>query len=305
MTAPVVSVLLSTFNGAAYLDQQLESLQAQIGVCVRLCARDDGSQDRTPEILQQWAQRWTGVESIACGPNLGPVGSFFELLTTAPDDADFFAFCDQDDVWQADKLARATAALAGEAGPALYCSNVMLVNQALAPIGIPAANGDAGFHHILFENVAFGCTMLLNRAARDLIVSDLPQNGVVMHDWWCALVIAAFGRVYFDPQPSILYRQHTGNAVGLSARSGVQAWREARRLVANPRTFFRAHAQAAEFSRIFKGRLSPSQRHLVEDFVASKRSAKARIAYAARGPVRRRRKIDGAIIRSLIAMGWY
>src|ERR1700719_2334213 len=123
---PSVCVLLSTYNGEAFLEAQLESLRAQTGVEVRLHARDDGSTDGTVALLRRHAGTWPSLVGLQSAENLGPAKSFLELLRTAPD-ADFYAFCDQDDVWLPGKLARAAEALAGDTGPALYCSNVTCV----------------------------------------------------------------------------------------------------------------------------------------------------------------------------------
>lgn len=305
MTQPVVAVLLSTYNGAAFLPEQLQSLRQQTGVEARLHARDDGSRDETCAILRDHARYWPELAGLASSGNLGATQSFLELLRTAPEDADYFAFCDQDDVWQPDKLARAVAAIAGDAGPALYCSNVMLTREDLSPIGIPPANGDTRFGHVLFENVAFGCTAVMNRAARQLITAQRPGKGVIMHDWWCALVVAAMGRIHFDPQPALLYRQHAGNAVGLQGNWLVQNGREAMRFLRRARGFYRAHAQAAELQRLYAASMPPGPRAVLTRFVGSNRSLGARLAYAFTGPVKRRRAIDTLMVRGLIAAGWY
>lgn len=305
MTEPVVAVLLSTFNGAAFLREQLESLRHQVGVTVLLHARDDGSCDETCAILREYARLWPDLRDMTSGTNLGATGSFLELLKTAPPQAEYFAFCDQDDVWQPQKLTRAVAAIAGDAGPALYCSNVNLVGGDLTPIGVPPANGDTSFGHVLFENVAFGCTTVMNRAAHESIASHPPLDDVVMHDWWCALVVAAMGRIRYDPEPALLYRQHARNAVGLRGNWLVQSGRDAGRLLRKARHFYRAHPQAAALERLYGAKMPPESRAILQHFVASKRSLGARLAYALTGPVKRRRVVDSALIRGLIAAGWY
>src|SRR6185369_14462358 len=229
LSLPRVAVLLSTYNGEAFIEPQLASLRAQEGVEVRLHVRDDGSHDDTLAVLRRHADAWPQLAGVASGPNLGPAASFLELLRTAPDDADYYAFCDQDDVWLPGKLERAVEQLTASAGePALYCSNVTCVAEDLTVLGTPRANGDPRLQHLLFENIAYGCTTVLNRAARERIVSRLPERGVVMHDWWCALVVAAFGRIHYDPQPQILYRQHAGNSIGSHADLLSQTLNQAR-----------------------------------------------------------------------------
>jgi len=297
---------MSTYNGARWLPAQLDSLAAQQDVEVALLARDDGSTDETLAVLARYARRWPALASVPSGPNLGPPMSFLTLLRAAPADADYYAFCDQDDVWLPGKLARAAAALAAEPGPALYGSNVTCVAEDLAPIGVPREDGDARFQHLLFENIVYGCTAVMNRAARELIATRPPERGVIMHDWWCALVTAAFGRVHYDPEPGmILYRQHGGNAVGFDANLVTQTLDQARRLLRRPSTYYRIHSQAQELLRLFGLDLPPERRTRVEELVGSKRSlpSRARLAFSDR--IVRSRLIGDVIARGLVLAGWY
>ncbi len=304
MTAPVVAVLLSTYNGVAYLPEQLDSIAQQQGVSVLLHARDDGSRDDSCAKLRARSDRWPSLASIAPSPNIGVTRSFMELLRTAPE-ADFYAFCDQDDCWFQDKLAVAAGTLNGGKDPAMYCSNVMLADAALRPLGAAPVNGDTRFEHLLFENIAFGCTVVLNRAARDLVLQREPGQGAVMHDWWCALVVSAFGRVHYDPVPRLLYRQHGGNAVGQTPGRAAQVVSEAGRFLRNARRFYRPHAQAAEFEARWGERLAHDRRRVLRRFIASKESLAARAGYAMSGPVIRKRPLDALVARALILAGWY
>jgi glycosyltransferase involved in cell wall biosynthesis len=303
--SPSVAVLLSTYNGGPWLAAQLDSLAEQVGVDVDVLARDDGSRDDTREILARYADRWPRLAGTTAGPNLGPAMSFLTLLEAAPDGFDGYAFCDQDDVWPPQKLARACRALAGAGGPALYCSQVMCVDADLRPLGPAPVKDDPRFEHLLFENIAFGVTLVMNAAAARLVRSRPPQQGVIMHDWWCALVVSAFGQVIYDPEPGVLYRQHGGNEVGQGVSRIGELARQARRLRRDPGRFWPAHAQAREFLRLWGEDLAPPQRALVQAFVASKRSLGARLAYAATGPILRERFADAVIARALVAAGLY
>lgn len=302
---PNVAVLLSTYNGAAYLQAQIESLRAQEGVFVRLHARDDGSTDDTCATLRRYSEIWPELADTPSGPDLGAAASFLHLLRAAPDDADYYAFCDQDDVWLPNKLARATAVLAEEKGPALYCSNVTCVAEDLRVLGIPRAHRDTRLQHLLFENIATGCTVVLNPAARALINSRVPARGVVMHDWWCALVIAALGHVHYDPEPSILYRQHGRNLIGLDANWFTQKVKHAARLLRETRSFYSIHTQAAELLKLYGREMPPLYRAQLARLVASKRSWRARAAYAMSGPVVHRDILGAAVVRGLMLAGWY
>jgi glycosyltransferase involved in cell wall biosynthesis len=214
-----VAILLSSYNGARFLPEQLASIAAQQHADWVLFWRDDGSADATPAILRGFApQRSVAVAGPA--GRLGVLASYLTLLraalpTLAPDDA--VAFADQDDVWLPHKLARGVAALAAAppGRPVLYCARQMLVDAALRPLGPSAAfNRPPGFPAALTQNVATGCTILLNRAAAALVAGSRPPAGT-LHDWWSYLLVtAAGGTVVADDTPVLLYRQHGGNTVG-------------------------------------------------------------------------------------------
>jgi len=304
---PVVAVLLSTYNGAAYLAAQLDSLAAQEGVDVRLHVRDDGSSDGTPDVLRNYADRWPNLAAVQARANLGTAGSFLELLRTAPEDGvDFYAFCDQDDVWLPHKLARAAEALAHQEGPSIYCSNLACVSDDLRPLGVPPPNGDTRLEHLLFENIAIGCTVVMNPAARALVNSRPPERGVVMHDWWCALVVAAHGgRITYDPEPSLLYRQHGENSVGVDARIIAQNIKQALRFLRAPQSFYPIHTQATELLRLHGDAMVQERSAAVEGLIASKRSLMARARFAFSGQVVRRRSLDRLVVRGLVVAGLY
>jgi glycosyltransferase involved in cell wall biosynthesis len=303
---PRVAVLLSTYNGEAFLAAQLDSLRAQQGVQVEVFARDDGSTDSTLEILAGYARWWPQLAAPMTGPNLGPAASFLTLLGGEMEDFDGFAFCDQDDVWLPDKLARAASRLQdGGGSPALYCSRVMCVDRALRPLGPAPIKRDGRFAHLLFENIAFGATVVMNASAAALVRSRPPRSGVIMHDWWCALVVSAFGSVIYDECPSLLYRQHGDNQIGQSANRVGEWIRLARVFARAPSRFYPIHAQVAEFTRLFGDDLAPGDRRLAQALVDSKRSAAARIAYAASGTIVRADILGAVVARGLIAAGLY
>ncbi|WP_160121214.1 glycosyltransferase [Rhodovarius lipocyclicus] len=211
---PRVAVLLATYNGAAWLPEQLESLAAQQGVEWRLLWRDDASRDASRRVLQDFAARHPGRVEELGGPagRLGATAGFLALLRAAPA-ADAYAFMDQDDVWLPAKLARGLARL--EAGADAVCGRLSLADGALRPRGLSALPRMApGFASLLAHNVAAGCTMMLSPRAREWALTAPPPPGS-LHDWWAALLVTGMGgRLDFDPEPMIRYRLHGGNSVG-------------------------------------------------------------------------------------------
>jgi hypothetical protein len=220
------AILLSTYNGAKFLSEQLASFAAQDHADWTLFWRDDGSTDASVQVMRAFAPDRC-VRVVEPGGNVGVLGSYLALLraalpTLGPDDA--AAFADQDDVWLPHKLARGIKALAGvPAGvPALYCARQVLVDAGLRRIGeSPAFNRPPGFPAALAQNIATGCTILLNRPAAALIAGSTPPPGT-LHDWWSYLLVSAVGgTVIADATPALLYRQHGGNVVG-ARRSHLQ-----------------------------------------------------------------------------------
>ena len=214
-----VAVLLGTLNGAEFLGEQLESIERQSATCWQLVVSDDGSQDGTQECLSAFRHR-AGEDrvSITSGPGRGYVANFLSLVQR-PTNADYFAFADQDDVWDADKLQRAVCFLSSlpPDRPALYCSRTRLIDEQGRPAGLSARfTRPPGFANALIQNIAGGNTMVFNRAARELLVA-FGDVDVVSHDWWVYLVISACGgEIFYDPEPSLDYRQHRGNQIGSS-----------------------------------------------------------------------------------------
>jgi len=228
-----VAILLSTYNGAPFLPEQLHSLLGQTHRDWVLYWRDDGSSDGTQEIAAQFLAGLPEGHAVTVqeGGRVGGTESFLRLLRDASiADHAAFAFADQDDVWLPEKLARGLAALHRvPAGiPALYCARQMLVDARLHPVGLSPPVRRPGFPAALTQNVATGCTVLLNRAAAALVSRSQPPASA-MHDWWSYLLVAgAGGQVLADEAPVVLYRQHGGNAVGAPAgrlRRGTAALR--------------------------------------------------------------------------------
>ena len=215
---PTVAVLLSTFNGARYLEELLASVVSQECVEVSVLVRDDGSTDETLQILREWAGRRSRFRVIQ-GDNVGFNRSFFELLKAAPP-ADFYAFADQDDVWLRDKLQRATQSLSAlkQDVPALWGSTTLVVNEELTPVPYrkPRATRPS-LENALVENIIPGHTAVLNPAAREAVLSTLPLESGTF-DSWTYKVVAAAGTVIRDFRASVLYRQHPANAIGHSGR---------------------------------------------------------------------------------------
>lgn len=214
----MITILLSTYNGARHLPEQLASFETQTDQEWRLVWRDDGSSDKTREIMAAFTRRVGDVrcrEVVCSGRHRGAAQSFLSLLHETADSA-LVAFADQDDVWLPDKLARARATLSGRADRAtLYSARQFLVDSELRGDSLSILPGmQPGFPACLTQNIVHGNTLVMNRAAADL-VAGIPGPPGTMHDWWSYIVVTACGGdVLIDPTPVVLYRQHGGNLIG-------------------------------------------------------------------------------------------
>lgn len=280
---PSVDILLSTYNGAAYLRELLESLKAQTYPGWTLIARDDGSGDDTAGILRGFAD--ARVRLIEDGKKrLGPSRSFGALLkySTAP----YVMFCDQDDVWMRGKIEltmkKMLEAESRHAGAPVLVHTDMSVTDAGSKIIArsfwryqrldPKA---VSLNGLLMQNVATGCTIMMNGKLRELI--SVPDEAS-MHDWWAALVASAFGRIEAVDEPTVFYRQHGKNAVGaVSYPFGYFAARITN--IERSKVLLRgAIGQAEAFLAAYGDRLSEKDRLMVSDFANLLRMGRLRRA---------------------------
>lgn len=228
-----VAILLCTYNGEQYIREQVESIIGQTHTNWSLWVSDDGSRDRTLDIIRECMSGSMQLLSIRRGPSVNSSCNFMSLIYAEDIQADYFAFCDQDDIWHPDKIARAlkwhTSVSANE--PNLYGGRTHLVDADGVSIGeSPLFTHPPCFANALVQSIAGGNTMVINRKARELLCK-VQNADVVSHDWWAyILVTGAGGNVYYDPHPSIDYRQHNANLVGKN--TGFKAkWIRARKLM--------------------------------------------------------------------------
>jgi glycosyltransferase involved in cell wall biosynthesis len=295
----LVEVLMSTYNGAPYVRQQVDSILAQTHRDLRLVVRDDGSYDDTVAVLRSIDDdRLRIVE----GENLGLPDAFFRLLDESGDDAEYWALADQDDVWVPEKLSRAVADLEQLEGPALYCARVLVTDEQLRPLH-PHALPRRGpsFANALVQNIALGCTTVVNRPARDLLRRRWPRE-CVMHDAWMYLVVAGTGTVVFDQRVAVLYRQHGDNSVGVGrTAAGRLAGRLRRQL--SPGGPGKHGRQNRELLRTHGDDLLPEHRAQLLDFLTSQDHLGSRCRYAITGAAQRQTRGSDLVLKALQVAG--
>lgn len=208
-----IQVLMSTYNGEKYLKEQIESILNQENVEISLLIRDDGSTDGTLNILEHLAKENKNIHYYA-SQNIGVARSFMELVNKS-NEADYYAFADQDDVWKPKKLISAIEKLESNIEtPSLYISALEVVDEELNTIEIKKVSGNHCFEGEMAKNFATGCTMVFNKKLCDIIKMYNPEY-LIMHDSWITRVCYAIGgNVIIDENTYIKYRQHGNNVVG-------------------------------------------------------------------------------------------
>lgn len=269
MTAPrtPVAILLCTYNGDRFLNEQLDSIIPQYDGNVSLWVSDDGSKDKTLQILETHQSTLaTDRFSICSGPQVGFAQNFLSLVCNPEIKADYFAYADQDDIWTPGKLSRAITQLESVSVnvPAIYCSRTHLIDEDGHPIGLsPLFNKAPSFANALVQNIGGGNTMVLNKAAVALLRS-VGEKPIVSHDWWSYLLITgAGGTVIYDPEPTVHYRQHDTNIIGSNRISRLSPFRIKLLLNGRFKTWNTINTQTL---LEFKHLLTPGNRRTLEEF---------------------------------------
>lgn len=209
-----ILVLMSTYNGEKYLKEQIDSLLSQENVDLNILVRDDGSSDSTLSILKDYSNK--GLLTWYCGENLRSAKSFMDLIQRASN-ADYYAFCDQDDVWNPDKLYMAISKLEKfkeKDCSVLYCSNYQLVDEQLNNLSDNNHVSTTTFNAALVSSCATGCTIVFNYELLKILKKFNPTN-IVMHDDWAHKVcLSVGGIVIYDSNKMLKYRQHDNNVDG-------------------------------------------------------------------------------------------
>lgn len=217
-----VAILLCTYNGDKYLKEQIDSIIEQTHQNWVIYVSDDGSTDATLSILKVY-QHKLGQDRlyITCGPKRGFAWNFISSLQKNGDDCSFFAFCDQDDIWSADKLEVAIKCISAICtNPLEYCvlygSRTILINGQGDKYGISTCfRRKLDLKNALVQCFAGGNTMVFTYQLKKIIESLPIKMNIVSHDWLLYMICSALeGKIFYDHNPKVFYRQHNGNLVG-------------------------------------------------------------------------------------------
>lgn len=225
-----IAIVLATYNGELYLREQLDSVMSASYQKFQVFIRDDGSKDHTCEIIQEYEETYPGkICRIQDGKNIKSAsGNFMQLFRHLIDKREFsYVMCmDQDDIWNVDKIFMTLSTMKkaeakwGQDIPILVHTDLRVIDQQRREIArsfmeYSRLDPDVtDFYRMLAYNNVTGCTMMLNRKLLEMSIRG--TEGMFMHDWWCALIASAFGKIVFLNKQTLDYRQHMSNTVGAS-----------------------------------------------------------------------------------------
>lgn len=260
-----VAVLLSSYNGEQYIEEQIKSIYKQTFKDFSLYVRDDGSSDACKELLRKLKSKY-GFELFE-GENLGFVGSFMWLLRNVKD-VNYYAFADQDDIWKEGKLKKAVdwfekseqEGFIRSDRPALFHSAYDVIKDdgiVIDRFFFPEDGYD--FRRSITENHYSGFSMVINKSLRNLIIRG-NDTQIGYHDWWAAMIVHAFGKSYSDPEVMALHRAHGDNVTTFNMLTRVK-W-----LCTSLKEESDIHKRACEFERCFGDKLKAKDKKVLKRF---------------------------------------
>lgn len=222
MEKEIVTILMATYNGEHYLQEQLDSLEHQECKRWKLIVGDDGSKDRTLEILFKFQQECpNSVEIIKNDPPTGSAkANFMQLLVKA--DTPYIMFCDQDDIWEPHKV---QSTLSCMEKLETDTDIPVLVHSDLAVLGENGIISESFFQYqnlptttklssLIIQNSVTGCTVMINQSLQERMLQVNDYKRMIMHDYWAVLIASVYGKVGFLKEHTMYYRQHSTNSVG-------------------------------------------------------------------------------------------
>ena len=271
-----VLILLATYNGEKYINEMVDSILNQDYEDWALVLSDDGSTDKTPEILDEYAAKFPNkITHYRSGQRFGNAQKHFMHLLNTHRDAPYIMFCDQDDRWHSDKVSKTLEKMQEieeTDTPCLVHTDLVVVDGELNKISdsfckLSKLDGNRlALNQLLVQNVVTGCTMMINKRLADLSCEKPLPEEALMHDGWIALICSVFGKSAFLDESTIDYRQHGNNSVGAKNVASLPYLIERFKSKAMKNSLKNAAIQAKAFADSFGENISEDKKVIIEDF---------------------------------------
>ena len=211
------AIILCTKNGAEFLADQLESLKNQTHG-FDLYINDDGSDDKTEELIKNF-QKKTRI-NIFYTQNIynSAPKNFLNTLKLIKQEYSFYFFCDQDDIWEKNKIEISKKKLANvdKNLPCLFCTKTLIIDaNSMVIDSSKTFQRPPCLSNAIVQSIAGGNTMCFNHKTKILLDQIFSINDVVSHDWITYLLVSAFeGKIIYSSNPLVKYRKHKNNLIG-------------------------------------------------------------------------------------------
>lgn len=304
-----IAVMMTTYNGEKYVKCQIDSILNQdLDYDLTLMIRDDGSTDKTVEIIQSYQDE--RIE-LFCEKNVGINGGFFELIRIAsllPEEYTFFSFSDQDDQWDPDKLRIATELITAEkdnSKPILYCSASLHVDENLNPLE-PKTKREIkplSLYNTIIQTVVPGHTYVFNRALLKVLSSPHDLSRINLYDSFILNTANIIGKIIYDPYRHTNYRQHSKNACGFT--ENIFKWTHQR-----IKRFFKGetkrYAKQIEYIyELYQGVISNEEANEIRSFLIMRKNFLSRMKYICKSRFYRQKKWQTFLFRIIYVLGGY
>lgn len=259
----MIDILLATYNGEKYIEFQIYSLLAQTHKDWRLLIHDDGSTDKTIEIIKKFQKMDSRIILIEDGIKCGGAGANFLHLLKNYTEAEYIVFCDQDDLWLENKLEVMYERLKKETTPATVFSSGYLYKDRKEIFGEIPSSVLTNFKDIFFISGGLqGCSLMFNKLLLDKVRN---YNGyMLMHDDFITISTFTFGKMIYLNEKLMLYRQqHQGKVTAnIDLRTSTRLFKNKFPVVLD-----KWHHALSEFFEFFDDKLTPSQKEVISNYM--------------------------------------
>ena len=301
-----ILVLLSAYNGEKYISAQIESiLHQKIEHQVDLLIRDDGSNDDTLNILRKYETNYPDRIKVVEGKNIGYIKSFFWLIQEA-NGYDYYSLSDQDDVWLDNKLDIAVKYLEQEDNkiPLLYASTSYLVHDDLIPFGTTQKKKrEITFYNTIIQNFLPGHEQVMNQVLLDELKKPIDDTKIYVHDSWITNVAMVKGKIIFNNDSFVYYRQHQNNEVGFG--EGKIGWFKERVKRIRNNDNKKYAMQINYFFEVYADSLNRQEHEELKNFIESNKKLLSRFSYICHSQLYRQSARQTMLFRILYLFGGY